>query len=82
MDEKTKTEPADRQPVRQTLVDYLVSKAKSEGAFENLPGAGRPIPDLDEPYDELWWAKKLIEREELKTLMREANKTDLQSKLS
>ena len=56
--------------VRTTFVDHLVKKAEAEGAFENLPGEGRPIADLDEPYDELWWAKKLIEREELKQIFR------------
>ena len=65
--ESEKLEP---QPTRETLVDYLVKKAGAEGAFERLPGAGQPIADLDEPYDELWWAKKLIEREELKQVMR------------
>ena len=60
-------------PVRETLVDYLVKKAKANGEFDNLPGAGQPIADLDEPYDELWWAKKLVEREELKAIFRERN---------
>ena len=66
--EREKQEPA---PIRETLVDYLVKKAKADGAFENLPGTGQPIVDLDEPYDELWWAKKLIEREELKKIFHE-----------
>ena len=50
----------DPRRVRETFVDYLVKKATADGAFENLPGEGKPIADLDEPYDELWWAKKLI----------------------
>ncbi len=53
------------------LVDYLFKKAAADGAFDNLPGAGQPIADLEEPYDELWWAKKLIEREDLKTIFRD-----------
>ncbi len=64
-------EGPDPSPIRETFVDYLVKKAKAEGAFKNLPGEGRPIDDLDEPYDELWWAKKLIEREGLKQIFRE-----------
>ena len=66
-----KPEPNEQKTVRQTFVDYLVKKAKADGAFDNLPGAGQPIADLEEPYDELWWAKKLIEREELKKIFRE-----------
>jgi hypothetical protein len=56
---------------RMTLADHLIAKARREGAFENLPGAGAPLEMLDEPYDELWWARKLIEREGLKQAIRE-----------
>jgi DnaJ homologue, subfamily C, member 28, conserved domain len=31
--------------------------------FEDLPGFGRPIEDIDEPYDPDWWIKKWIRRE-------------------
>ena len=70
--EKTTNPPEpEPQPARETFVDYLVKKAKDDGAFDQLPGAGKPIADLDEPYDELWWVKKLLEREDLKKLLRE-----------
>ena len=71
MSSPTTPEENEKAPVRETFVDYLVKKAKAEGAFENLPGEGQPIADLDQPYDELWWAKKLVEREELKQIFRE-----------
>lgn len=38
------------------------------GEFDDLPGSGKPIPDLDRPYDPEWWAKKLIERERLRDI--------------
>lgn len=38
------------------------------GEFDDLPGAGKPIPDLDRPYDPEWWARKLIERERLRDI--------------
>ncbi|HEV8581081.1 MAG TPA: DnaJ family domain-containing protein [Thermoanaerobaculia bacterium] len=31
--------------------------------FEDLPGFGKPIGDIDEPYDPDWWVKKWIRRE-------------------
>ncbi|MGH3315891.1 MAG: DnaJ family domain-containing protein, partial [Nocardioidaceae bacterium] len=34
-----------------------------------LPGAGKPIPGLGGTHDPDWWAKRLIEREELTGLM-------------
>ena len=46
-------------------IDRLIREAQERGEFDNLPGAGKPIPDLDKPHDELWWVKKLLEREEI-----------------
>ena len=31
----------------QFLIDQRLGEAESKGAFENLPGSGKPIPDLD-----------------------------------
>ena len=50
------------------LVEGRIRRALEEGEFENLPGAGKPIPDLDAPYDELWWVKKWMQRERLGAL--------------
>jgi hypothetical protein len=47
------------------FIDRLIREAQERGEFDNLPGAGKPIPDLDKPHDELWWVKKLLEREEI-----------------
>jgi hypothetical protein len=47
------------------FIDRLIREAQERGEFDNLPGAGKPIPGLDKPHDELWWVKKLLEREEL-----------------
>lgn len=33
-----------------------------EGAFDRLPGRGRPLPGLDRTYDPAWWARAYIER--------------------
>jgi hypothetical protein len=34
-------------------------------------GAGKPIPDIDDPYDELWWVRKWVRRERLRGEIRE-----------
>jgi acetyl esterase/lipase len=50
----------------QTLwVDLQVRAAMERGEFDNLPGAGKPIPGLDAPHDPDWWLKSLIERERI-----------------
>ena len=44
--------------------EELIRLAREEGAFDNLPGAGKPFSDLGEGYDH-WWVKKLISREKV-----------------
>jgi hypothetical protein len=46
-------------------VDRQIREAAERGEFDDLPGAGRPIPDLDRGRDELWWVKDKLRREEL-----------------
>jgi Domain of unknown function (DUF1992) len=51
-----------------TWVERKIREAAERGAFDNLPGAGKPIPDLDKPHDELWWIKRKLRDEELASL--------------
>lgn len=53
---------------RGSLVDQQIRKAQEEGQFDDLPGAGKPLPDLAEVYDPAWWVKKLVRRERLSLL--------------
>ncbi len=46
-------------------VELQVQQAMRRGEFDSLPGAGKPIPDLDAPHDPDWWLKRLIEREHI-----------------
>lgn len=49
----------------ETWVDRQVREAEQRGDFDNLPGAGKPLPDISGPDDELWWVHKLMKREGL-----------------
>jgi hypothetical protein len=51
-------------------VELQVQRAIERGAFDNLPGAGKPLPPLDDDPD--WWLKKLIERERITGVLPEA----------
>jgi hypothetical protein len=51
-----------------TWVERRIREAAERGAFDNLPGAGKPIPDLDEPHDELWWVRRKLRDEQLSYL--------------
>lgn len=46
-------------------VDLQVRRAIDRGEFDDLPGAGKPIPGLSGTHDPDWWVKSLIERERL-----------------
>jgi hypothetical protein len=62
---------ADRKPQGETFesfVDRKIREAMEEGAFKDLPGKGKPIPDLDKPLDEMWWLKAYLKREGLSVL--------------
>lgn len=45
-------------------VDLEIEQALRRGEFDNLPGAGKPIKNLEQ-NDPDWWVKGLIERERL-----------------
>ena len=49
----------------ESWIDKQIREAEERGAFADLPGAGKPIPGLDKPFDELWWVKDKLRREGL-----------------
>jgi Domain of unknown function (DUF1992) len=49
----------------ESRVDRQIREAQERGDFDNLPGAGKPLPDRGELYDENWWLKQLVQREQL-----------------
>ena len=59
-------DPRPRMNVQQihSWVDLEIQQALRRGEFENLPGAGKPLKNL-EKSDPDWWVKGLIEREKL-----------------
>jgi hypothetical protein len=52
----------------ESFVEEQIRAAQEAGEFDHLPGFGKPIPELDEPDDELWWIKNLLKRERLSLL--------------
>jgi hypothetical protein len=45
------------------ISENRIQQAMEEGQFDNLPGLGKPIPDIDEPYDPMWWVRQWVRRE-------------------
>ena len=49
----------------ESWIDAQIRVAKDQGAFDNLPGAGKPLPNLDQEFDPDWWVKQLVKREQI-----------------
>jgi hypothetical protein len=49
------------------LADLHVRRAIERGEFDDLPGAGKPLP-MPDRYDPDWWLKNLVKRERLVVL--------------
>ncbi|GAA0383216.1 DUF1992 domain-containing protein [Microbispora corallina] len=49
----------------ETWIDRQIREAAERGEFDDLPGAGKPLPGEGKPYDEMWWIKQKLESEDL-----------------
>jgi hypothetical protein len=51
----------------ETWVDRQIREAAERGAFDDLPGAGKPLTGLDKPFSAERWAADWARREGLET---------------
>ena len=49
----------------ETRIDRQLLEAQERGDFDNMPGAGKPLPNNGEEYDAEWWLKGLVRRESI-----------------
>lgn len=57
----TKRKPADVS--FESWIDAQVREARERGEFDDLPGTGEPLRNLEEASDPSWWAKQWVRRE-------------------
>jgi hypothetical protein len=50
---------------RAHIVETAIQQAIRRGDFDDLPGAGKPLPGLTGTHDPDWWIRRKIEREQL-----------------
>src|SRR5215207_10632570 len=50
---------------RADYVETAIQQAIRRGEFDNLPGAGKPLPGLNGRHDPDWWIRRKIETEQL-----------------
>lgn len=49
----------------ESLPERLIREASEAGEFDDLLGAGKPIPGAGTVDDELWWVRAWLERNEI-----------------
>lgn len=49
----------------ESRIDKQIREARERGEFDDLPGAGKPLPDHGQDYDPDWWVKNLLRRESM-----------------
>jgi hypothetical protein len=47
----------------ESWIDTQIREAAERGEFDNLPGAGKPLPGAGHPDDENWWLREYLRRE-------------------
>lgn len=52
----------------ESWIETQIRVAQEQGAFDNLPGAGKPLPNIDQDYDPMWWVKQFARREQVDLL--------------
>jgi hypothetical protein len=52
----------------ESWIDRQIREAAERGEFEDLPGTGKPIANLDQPHDENWWIRQKLRSEDLSYL--------------
>jgi hypothetical protein len=50
---------------RAQYVEVAIQQAIRRGDFDNLPGSGKPLRNLQQAYDPNWWIRQKIERENI-----------------
>lgn len=50
---------------RQAFIETSIQQAIRQGAFDDLPGAGKPLEGLGQTHDPDWWIRRKIQTENL-----------------
>jgi Domain of unknown function (DUF1992) len=52
----------------ESWIERQIREGIERGDFEHLPGKGKPLAHLDRPYDDMWWVRDKLRREQLSAL--------------
>jgi hypothetical protein len=49
----------------ETWIEAQIREARERGEFDDLPGYGKPLANLDGDHDEMWWIRNWLKRNEV-----------------
>jgi hypothetical protein len=49
----------------ESWIEAQIREARERGEFENLPGYGKPLPDVSGDHDEMWWIRNWLKRNDV-----------------
>jgi hypothetical protein len=52
----------------ESWIDKQIREAMDRGDFDDLPGKGKPLPDIDRPRDDMWWVRRKLRDEDITVL--------------
>ena len=52
----------------ESWIDKQIREAIERGDFDDLPGKGKPLPDIDRPRDDMWWVRRKLRDEDITVL--------------
>jgi len=62
---ETNTAGQSTMEAREQYVEMAIQQAIRRGEFDNLPGSGKPLANLQNAYDPDWWIRHKIESEKI-----------------
>ena len=57
--------------MQEPWIERVIREAQEAGTFDDLAGSGHPIPDIDQPYEASWWARRWVAAERQRAAMAE-----------
>ncbi len=52
----------------ESWAESQIREAMERGEFDKLAGAGKPLPNIDDPPDDMWWVREKLRRENVSYL--------------
>ncbi|HXJ37130.1 MAG TPA: DUF1992 domain-containing protein [Candidatus Eisenbacteria bacterium] len=52
----------------ESWAESQIREAMERGEFDKLAGAGKPLPNIDGPPDDMWWVREKLRRENVSYL--------------